>query len=142
LFSINTTSINNFLLVASFVHVVCRHLHVVVLFARAVVMVCVWFARVAFAVIVLFACIVMLTRVFRALSCALFCVCRTCRSHVLSHVVCVRRVCHLHVSFASSRVRVSSHVDHVCHAASVRDNKLFSLTNTHINNVNLLGLIF
>jgi hypothetical protein len=63
-------------------------------------------------------------------------------SHVLSHVVCVRRVCHLHVSFASSRVRVSSHVDHVCHAASVRDNKLFSLTNTHINNVNLLGLTF
>jgi hypothetical protein len=58
-----------------------------------------------------------------------------------AHVI-TRRVCHLHVSFASTRVRASSRVDHVCHAASARDNKLFSLTNTHINNVNLSGHIF
>jgi hypothetical protein len=35
-----------------------------------------------------------------------------------------------------------SRVDHVCHAAFARDNKLFSLTNTHVNNVNLSGHIF
>ena len=35
-----------------------------------------------------------------------------------------------------------SRVDHVCRAASARGNKLFSLTNTHVNNVNLLGHIF
>jgi hypothetical protein len=35
-----------------------------------------------------------------------------------------------------------SRVDHVCRAASARDNKLLSLTNTHVNNVNMLGHIF
>jgi hypothetical protein len=35
-----------------------------------------------------------------------------------------------------------SHVDHVYRVVSTRDNKLFSLTNTHVNNVNLSGHIF
>ena len=63
-------------------------------------------------------------------------------SRMSSHVVCVRRVWHLHVSFALPRVRKSSRVDHVCRAASARDNKLFALVSFHVNNVNLLGLIF
>jgi hypothetical protein len=41
LFSINTTYVNNFPLVASFVHVACRRLRVVVPFARAVIVICV-----------------------------------------------------------------------------------------------------
>jgi hypothetical protein len=45
LFSINTTSVNNFPLVASFVHVACRRLRVVVPFARAIVVICVLSAR-------------------------------------------------------------------------------------------------
>jgi hypothetical protein len=47
-----------------------------------------------------------------------------------------------HILFArsrrasGSRVTRISRVDHVCRAASARDNKLFSLINTHVNNVN------
>jgi hypothetical protein len=40
------------------------------------------------------------------------------------------------------RVRVSSRDDHVCHAASTCDNKLFSLVKTHLNKVNSPGHIF
>ena len=36
----------------------------------------------------------------------------------------------------------TSRVDHVCRALSARDNKLFSFTNTHINNFNLSNHIF
>jgi hypothetical protein len=56
------------------------------------------------------------------------CVSRTV-IRVVSHVV--------HTLF-----RTASRVDHVCRAASACDNKLFSLTNTHVNNVNLSGHIF
>jgi hypothetical protein len=61
--------------------------------------------------------ILVLSRVVRA--------CRACGSHASSHVVCVRRVGHLLMSLALPR-----------------DNKLFTLTNTHVNNVNLSGHIF
>jgi hypothetical protein len=40
-----------------------------------------------------------------------------------------------------SRVLLSR-VIHFCRAVSARDNKLFLLINTHVNNVNLLGHIF
>jgi hypothetical protein len=63
-------------------------------------------------------------------------------SRVSSHVVCMRRVCHLHVSFASPRVRVSSRVDHVCRATYARDNNLFSLVKTHVNNIDSSDRIF
>ena len=96
-------------------------------------------ARHRLRVIVLFARVVALTRGCRTLSCALFRVptgrCFVqCR--VSSHVVCVRRVCHLHVSLALPRV------DHAGRATSARDNKLFSLIITHVNNVNSSGHIF
>jgi hypothetical protein len=39
-------------------------------------------------------------------------------------------------------VRIVSRDDHECRTTSARDNKLFSLTNTHVNNVNLSGHIF
>jgi hypothetical protein len=68
--------------------------------------------------------------------------------------------CCLRVAIVRSRVRVAravvrvvsraihalfctvSRVDHVCRAASARDNKLFSRINTHVNNVNSSGHIF
>jgi hypothetical protein len=45
-------------------------------------------------------------------------------------------VCHSHVSIALSRV------DHVCRVAPACDNKLFSLIDTRINNINSSGRIF
>jgi hypothetical protein len=77
-----------------------------------------------------------------------------CHSHALSHVVCVHHMCHLHVSLASPRVRASSCVVraccshalsraiHVCRAVSARDNKLFLLIDTHVNNGNSSSHIF
>jgi hypothetical protein len=58
---------------------------------------------------------------------------------VSSHYRHVVRVCHAsyHASFACI-----SRVDHVSHAASAHDNKLFSHINTHVNNINSSGLIF
>jgi hypothetical protein len=38
------------------------------------------------------------------------------------------------------RVRASSRDDHVCRAASARENKLFSLINTHVSDVNSVGV--
>jgi hypothetical protein len=35
-----------------------------------------------------------------------------------------------------------SHIDDAGRTTSAHDNKLFSLTNTHVNNVNLSGRIF
>jgi hypothetical protein len=69
--------------------------------------------------------------------------CRACGSHASSHVVCVRRVCHLLLSLlcCASFARISR-VDDSGRTTSAHDNKLFSLTNTHVNNVNLLGHIF
>jgi hypothetical protein len=43
---------------------------------------------------------------------------------------------------SGSRVARTSHVDHVCRVASVRDNKLLSLIDTHVNNINSSGRIF
>jgi hypothetical protein len=132
-------------------------------------------------VIVMFAHVVALTHVCRALSCVLFGVSRavprvvacvvTCRSrvsHMWFHVCCallrvVRVVrarrhavrahcaCRNAVSRASSFVvhacrscylHALSRVVHVCRAVSARDNKLFSLINTHVNNVNSSCHIF
>jgi hypothetical protein len=60
---------------------------------------------------------------------------------VSPHVVFV---CHACGSCASpSVVRASgSRVDHVCRAASAQDNKLLSLINSHVNNVNSSGHMF
>jgi hypothetical protein len=74
------------------------------------------------------ACCRVLSRVLfaRIVTCRL-CVSRvpfTCATRLVTHVACI------------------SFVDHVCRATSSRDNKLFSLINTHINNVNSSGHIF
>jgi hypothetical protein len=80
--------------------------------------------------------------VILVLSCVV-CACHTCGSHAPSHVVCVRRVCHLLMSFALPRiVRTYLAVGSTGRTTSARDNKLVSLTNTHVNNVNLSGHIF
>jgi hypothetical protein len=49
---------------------------------------------------------------------------------------------HRRYSFACSCRASGLRVDHVCRAASARDNKLFSLINIHVNNVNSSGHIF
>jgi hypothetical protein len=77
-------------------------------------------------VIVPFARIVALTRVCRALSCALFCVCRACYSRALLHVVCVRR--RVTITCVARRLRVIINC--------------FSLINTHVNDVNTSYHIF
>jgi hypothetical protein len=77
-------------------------------------------------VMVLSTRIVALTRACHALSRALFCVYRACRSHALSHVVCVR--CHVTITCVTRRLRVII-------------NSL-SLVNTHVNNVNTSCHIF
>jgi hypothetical protein len=58
------------------------------------------------------------------------------RSHASSRAVRVGR--------ASCRALLAriSHVDHMWRAMFARDNKLFSLINTHFNNVNSSGHIF
>ena len=63
---------------------------------------------------------------------------------LFAHVVSLSFACCLRVIVIPSRVRVAhiSRIDHVCRAASARDNKLFSLINTHVNNVNSSGRIF
>jgi hypothetical protein len=64
-----------------------------------------------------------------------------CCSRKSLHVVCVPVARHRH-SFArscrtsGSRVARISRVDHVCRAASVCDNKLLLLIDTHVNNIN------
>jgi hypothetical protein len=70
--------------------------------------------------------------------------------HALSRVLAChsRAVARHHHFFAcschasGSRVARISRVDHVCRAASARDNKLFSFINTHVNNVISSGHIF
>jgi hypothetical protein len=57
---------------------------------------------------------------FACVACAIY----TCRLPCRASLVCISRV------------------DHVGRAASKRDNKLFSLIITHVNNVNLSGHIF
>jgi hypothetical protein len=53
------------------------------------------------------------------------------------HVVFACRACGSCTSH-----RVVRALSHVCRAASARDNKLFLLINTYVNNVNLSGCIF
>jgi hypothetical protein len=53
------------------------------------------------------------------------------------HVVFACRACGLCAS-----PRVVRALSHVCRAASASDNKLFSLINTYVNNVNSSGRIF
>jgi hypothetical protein len=93
-------------------------LRVVVLFARAVVMVCVRFARVALAVVelfariaTLFACVVLVVVLF---ACGVIC---TCRPRVVSHSVARRHVsstCVAHVVFL--RVARRSRISRAAHA--------------------------
>jgi hypothetical protein len=86
---------------------------------------------------------------FRACRRVLFACCHATRtlSRECSHVIRALFVCRRY-SFArscrasDSRVARISHVDHVCRAASTRDNKLFLLMNTHVNNIDLLDHIF
>jgi hypothetical protein len=76
----------------------------------------------------LFARIVALTRACRALSCVLFPVCRTSCHTSFACVACAIYTCRSLCRASLARI---SRVDHVCRAASTRDNKLFSLINTH-----------
>ena len=87
--------------------------------------------------------------------------CRACGSCASLHVVyALSRVCPCVVAYYSRAVCASStflrafvphiwfavarisRVNYACRAASSRDNKLFSLIDTHVNNVNLSGRIF
>jgi hypothetical protein len=65
-------------------------------------------------------------------------------ARVVHALVSLSFACCLRVIVIPSRVRVAhiSRIDHVCRAASTRDNKLFSLINTHVDNVNSSGHIF
>jgi hypothetical protein len=93
---------------------------------------------------------VALIHVCRAMSCALYVAVlfQARRLHALSSA-CSRVIRglfarHRH-SFAHSCRASGSHVsrvNHVCRAASARNNKLFSLINTHINDVNMSCHIF
>jgi hypothetical protein len=90
------------------------------------------FARVALVVVVLF------VRLVRAL---FMCVAHAIRTRF--HMSCVRvacAICTCRLPCRTSLTRISR-VDHVGRATSARDNKLFSLIITHVNNVNLLGHI-
>jgi hypothetical protein len=63
-----------------------------------------------------------------------------------SRVVTLIRACRA-LSWALFNVpqccsRASSRVVRVCRAVSARDNKLFSLTNTYVNNIDLSDHIF
>ena len=98
------------------------------------------FARVALVVAVLFVRIVQ----------ALFSCCRASFARVtravrtryhtsFACVACVTYTCRSPCCASFARI---SRVDDTGRTTSARDNKLFSLVNTHVNNVNLSGLIF
>jgi hypothetical protein len=86
------------------------------------------------------------SRASLVLSRALFCVpqcyfacivaCRACRSHALS--CAFRTLCRAVFAWVA---RISR-VDHVCRTTFARDNKLFSLINTRVNNINSSVHIF
>jgi hypothetical protein len=76
-------------------------------------------------VVVLFARVVALTHACHALSCVLFRVSQCC-----------------FVSVAMCRSHTLSRTVRGCRVVSARDNKLFSLINTRVDNVNLSGHIF
>jgi hypothetical protein len=105
------------------VRFLCAPSHVTrVLFARVALVVVVLFVHL---VHVLFTCVVRVVRTrchtsFVGVTRAVY----TCRLPCHASLACILRV------------------DHVCGAASARDNKLFSLINTHVSNVNSSGHIF
>ena len=72
------------------------------------------------------------------------CACRLCVTSCRTRTVCVPQCCFARVVACRSRVSrvLLSRVVHFCRAVSARDNKLFSLINTHVNNINLSGHIF
>jgi hypothetical protein len=93
------------------------------------------FARVARVVSRVLRALLRVVRVVRARRHAVraHCACRNAVSRASSLVIHACRSCYLHAL---------SRVVHVCRAVSARDNKLFSLINTHVNNVNSSCHIF
>ena len=89
------------------------------------------FARVASVVSHVLHALLCVVRVVRARRHAVRapCACRNAVSRASPFVVHACRSCYLHAL---------SRVVHVCRAVSARDNKLFSLINTHVNNVNFI----
>jgi hypothetical protein len=78
---------------------------------------------------------VVLVVLFVHLVCALFACCHTSFACVACAIYMCRLPCR-------ASLALISRVDHVGRAASTRDNKLFSLIITHVNNVNMSGHIF
>jgi hypothetical protein len=70
------------------------------------------------------------------------CVARAIRTRCHMSCACVACViCTCRLPHRASFARISR-VDDVGRTTSARDNKLFSLMNTHVNNVNMSGHIF
>jgi hypothetical protein len=106
-----------------------RRRTVYALFARVALTVAVLFMRI---VHVLFSCCrASFARVARAV--------RTCHHTSFACVVCATYSCRS--PFRASFTRISRVDDAGC-TTFARDNKLFTLTNTHVNNINLSGHIF
>jgi hypothetical protein len=82
------------------------------------------------------------SRVCAARLVRVFSMSRVLFAHVVTCRLCVSRVPFTHATRLVTHVAGISCVDHVCRVTSARDNKLSSLINTHINNVNLSGHIF
>jgi hypothetical protein len=98
------------------------------------------FARVALAVAVLFVRIVHVLLLYCRASFAR--VTRAVRTRCHTSYACVACATYLcHSSCRASFARISR-VGGAGRTKSTRDNKLLSLTNTHVNNVNLSGRIF
>jgi hypothetical protein len=91
------------------------------------------FARVVLVVVVVFVHLV------RA---SFTCVARAVRTRCHTSFACV--ACAIYTCRLTCRASLErfSRVDHVCCASYVRDNKLFSLINTHVNNINWSCHIF
>jgi hypothetical protein len=87
-----------------------------------------------------------ISRVNRALfarrRCSFACVARAVRTRCHTSFACIS--CAIYTCRLACRASLAriSHVDHMCRAESARDNKLFSLINTHVNKVNSSHHIF
>jgi hypothetical protein len=98
------------------------------------------FARVALAVAVLFVCIVhVLFSCCRASFAHVARAVRTRRHTLFACVVCATYSCRSPCRASFARITRVGGTDR---KTSARDNKLLSLTNTHVNNVNLSDHIF
>ena len=95
------------------------------------------FARVALVVAVLFVRIV--HALFSCCRASFARAVRTCRHTLFACVACATYSCRSPCRASFARI---SRVDDAGRTTSAHDNKLFSLTNTHVNNVNLSGHIF